>query len=112
MGIQVTINLPREVLITIREALKDEHNDLVSRLAENDRNLEAIRKAIDNSQSGEQILKTLVDSESVYGKQYLVTLRYGLEWTCSCPAFQFKHGLDLNGDCKHIRLVKSEGRFA
>jgi len=110
MGIQVNISLPREVLVTIRETLKEEHNRLVSAMAENDANLEALRNAIVNSEPNQDIQRTLVDSESVYGKSYLVTLR-GDDYSCSCPAFQFKTGLDMLGHCKHIERVVRERRF-
>lgn len=110
MGIQVSISLPREVLVEIRETLKAEHNRLASAMAENDRNLEALRKAIANSEPGEAVQKTLVDSESVYGKSYLVTLT-GDVYGCSCPSFIFKSGLDILGHCKHIERVVRERRF-
>ena len=34
------------------------------------------------------------------------------KWSCSCPSFQYKSGLDADGNCKHIRMMLAKRKGA
>ena len=50
-----------------------------------------------------------VKSETEMDVTYIVTrtqLDTGWYYECNCPAFQYKRGIDMNGNCKHIRTAR------
>ena len=46
-----------------------------------------------------------VPSETKYGVEYKVKQLLDGEFTCECPSFTYKTGLDAEGHCKHQRDV-------
>ncbi len=46
----------------------------------------------------------VVQSMKGENKSYIVMLE-NTEWSCDCPSFKFRSGVDQLGNCKHIRLI-------
>lgn len=106
----ITLDLPSEVLRAISGDLNNIIRETEDTLAMLKRNRDAVEAAIS------PVRRTSITSESNPFRQYTVTKTFvegfgtgAATYECSCPSFQYNRGLDDRSRCKHIRKAQAEG---
>jgi len=105
--VSVTLTVNADALRQMALDLSTRRQEVLDLLDEINTNLDAVNRALRASTRQE----SLVYSESNPYFSYLVSKESGV-YACTCPSFEYTHGLDVDGHCKHIRKVISQERFA
>ena len=94
-----------EAVITDNEQHECGYHD-INDLNEINRLRNALKKIANYGNHGRTTLHHWeVPSETKYGVEYKIKQLLNGEFTCECPSFTYKTGLDAEGHCKHQRDV-------